>query len=95
MFENQELPVSPAEVDFALLTHAHIDHSGKLPLLAKKRLFRAGLRHGGDLLARGHHAARLGAHPDERGRVQDPQAKRGRRRARRAALRHRRRRGPW
>lgn len=35
MFENQELPVSPAEVDFALLTHAHIDHSGKLPLLAK------------------------------------------------------------
>lgn len=35
VFVNVDLPVSPAELDFILLTHAHIDHSGKIPLLYK------------------------------------------------------------
>ncbi len=33
LFENQEIPVNPADLDYILLTHAHIDHTGLLPML--------------------------------------------------------------
>lgn len=36
IYENQEIPVNPGEIDFIFVTHAHIDHSGLLPLMAKK-----------------------------------------------------------
>ncbi len=42
MFQGEEgernalpFPFSPQEVDFLLLTHAHLDHSGRIPLLVK------------------------------------------------------------
>lgn len=33
IYENQEIPVNAAAIDYIFVTHAHIDHSGLIPLL--------------------------------------------------------------
>ena len=34
--DNRELPFAPNTIDYVLITHAHIDHSGRVPMLVKQ-----------------------------------------------------------
>ncbi len=42
---NQTFAFDPAEIDVLLLSHAHIDHSGRVPKLVKEGLSGQDLRH--------------------------------------------------
>ena len=35
-FDNRTLAFAPGSIDFVLATHAHIDHTGRMPLLVKQ-----------------------------------------------------------
>ena len=65
LYENAPLPVAPGELDFVLLTHAHIDHSGMLPALYKQG-FRGSVYARVEIPqghARGRRAGRAGIRP--------------------------------
>ena len=34
--DNHELPFAPNTIDYVLVTHAHIDHTGRIPLLVRQ-----------------------------------------------------------
>ena len=34
--DNRELPFAPSTIDYVLVTHAHIDHSGRIPMLVRQ-----------------------------------------------------------
>ncbi|MBQ0037779.1 MAG: MBL fold metallo-hydrolase [Clostridiales bacterium] len=34
--DNASLPFAPGQIDYVLITHAHIDHSGRVPMLIKR-----------------------------------------------------------
>ena len=45
VFENAEIPVDEGLIDYVLLSHAHVDHSGLLPLIYRNGCYLRSLQH--------------------------------------------------
>ncbi len=67
IYENCSMPITAAEVDIVLLTHAHIDHSGKLPMLTAQ-----GFR--GEIYATGATAKLCGIMLQDSAHIQEQEA---------------------
>ena len=66
-------PFDVKTLNAVVLTHAHLDHTGYLPRIVKRRLQRADLLHGGDQRTGRDHPARFGQVPGARRRLRQPQ----------------------
>ena len=76
----RKFPVSPSEVDFVLVTHAHIDHTGLLP-----KIVRDGFR--GRIFATAATADLMGIMLPDSGHIQEKEAEWREKRRRRAGRR--------
>ena len=63
-YENRDIPGNPADIDFVLLTHAHMDHSGNLPAIYAKGFQGTGLCHRCHLQSLRHYASRQRSYTD-------------------------------
>lgn len=60
---NAEFPFAANTIDYVLVTHAHIDHSGRIPHAGEAGLPGPHPHHPADGGAAGHHAPGLRPHP--------------------------------
>ncbi len=67
--DNASLPFHPGQIDYVLVTHAHIDHSGRIPMLIKQGFSGPHPHHPPHGGSAGYHVAGLRPYSGERRRL--------------------------